>query len=66
MKKAGRIKVKCTKCGAQFSTHSSNRDKCHRCLPKCRETHYFFGKKKVKVVEKEKHEETAVAGNKTD
>ena len=37
----GRVKLVCKRCQAEFSTHSSNRDVCHKCKPKCRETHYF-------------------------
>jgi hypothetical protein len=38
----GRVRLTCS-CGKDFSTHSTNRVRCHRCLPKCRERH-FFGK----------------------
>lgn len=37
----GRQKLICNKCEATFSTHSSNRDLCHKCKPKCQEKHYF-------------------------
>lgn len=40
-KKPGRVTLICDKCEAKFSTHSSNRVKCHKCLPKCKEKHYF-------------------------
>lgn len=36
-------------CGKEFSTHSTNRVRCHGCLPKCRETHYFNVGKQKKV-----------------
>lgn len=47
MKKPGRRKLKCTQCGKPFSTHSTNRDVCHRCKPKCKEIHYFVKKEEV-------------------
>jgi hypothetical protein len=37
----GRWKKSCSICRKPFSTHSSNRTKCHTCLPKCRERHVF-------------------------
>jgi len=40
-KKPGRVKLNCTRCGKEFSTHSSNRKECHTCKPKCAEKHYF-------------------------
>jgi hypothetical protein len=39
--KPGRKEIRCIKCGRAQSTHSSNRDLCHACKPKCREKHYF-------------------------
>jgi len=42
----GRVKKNCKRCNDLFSTHSSNRDLCHKCRPKCRERHYFFVNKK--------------------
>lgn len=43
----GRRKLKCIRCEKEFSTHSSNRDKCYKCVPKCKEIHEFPNKKKV-------------------
>ena len=44
----GRIKLICMRCEKEFSTHSTNRDKCHTCLPKCTEIHDFHkGVKRV-------------------
>ena len=40
----GRMKLKCSKCGSEFSTHSTNRGQCHKCKPKCAEKHYFSPK----------------------
>jgi hypothetical protein len=40
-KTPGRVKLICAQCESKFSTHSSNRTRCHKCLPKCREKHYF-------------------------
>jgi len=40
-KKPGRFQVTCSSCQKEFSTHSTNRDRCHSCLPKCRERHFF-------------------------
>ena len=37
----GRVKLVCINCGKEFTTHSTNREKCYRCLPKCTEIHYF-------------------------
>jgi len=37
----GRTKLICMKCESTFSTHSTNRTKCHKCLPKCTEKHFF-------------------------
>jgi hypothetical protein len=57
-KKPGRVKLICIKCEDEFKTHSSNRRMCHKCLPKCKERHYFYAKpqkkeeKDVKVEEK--------------
>jgi len=42
----GRVRLNCRICGKEFSTHSSNRKECHKCKPKCRETHYFIRNKK--------------------
>ena len=42
-KKPGRVKLICTKCSGSFSTHSSNRQICYKCIGKCREIHYFKG-----------------------
>ena len=44
MKKQGRVKLICNVCEKDFSTHSSNRKKCHTCQPKCKEKHYFFAR----------------------
>ena len=45
MRKTNRISkrhhIKCIKCGADQSTYSTNRNMCHKCLPKCTETHTF-------------------------
>ena len=40
-RKAGRVELSCRTCGKKFSTHSSNREVCHSCKPKCGERHYF-------------------------
>lgn len=40
-KQTKRHKIICIKCGASQSTYSTNRTKCHKCLPKCKERHYF-------------------------
>jgi hypothetical protein len=65
MKEKGRVKLTCKRCQATFSTHSSNRDVCHKCRPKCREIHYFEGILKTqKKVEKEKKEKEQVSENK--
>ena len=40
-KTLGRVKLNCKRCTAAFSTHSSNRDVCHTCKPKCAEVHDF-------------------------
>jgi len=49
----GRIKLKCVRdgCGKEFSTHSSNREVCHTCKPKCNEIHYFIKKVKEQTAE---------------
>ena len=44
----GRRKLVC-ECVSEFSTHSSNRKKCHVCKPKCREIHTFGPKVVVKL-----------------
>ena len=51
-KKPGRVKLVCVKpeCGKAFSTHSSNREFCHTCKPRCTERHTFV--KKVKNEDK--------------
>ena len=41
LKKPGRVRLNCSRCGAPFSTHSSNRGVCFSCKPKCREIHTF-------------------------
>ena len=41
MKKPGRFKLRCVQCEKEFSTHSTNRTACHKCVPKCREQHLF-------------------------
>lgn len=54
---SARRKLICIRCENEFSTYSSNRQLCHKCLPKCREKHYFYnvpdkkktGKKEQKV-----------------
>ena len=52
--KPGRVKLKCIKegCGKEFSTHSTNREFCHECKPKCKEIHYFPKKSKEVTVTK--------------
>lgn len=49
----GRKTIKCVKCGKSQKTHSTNRQHCHGCLPKCREKHYFHevSKKKEDTIE---------------
>lgn len=37
----GRQKLNCNKCGKTFSTHSTNRNMCYTCKPKCKEIHWF-------------------------
>jgi hypothetical protein len=51
--KPGRVKLNCTICSKQFSTHSSNRSKCHSCLPKCTQIHLFNqdGVKRAKLTD---------------
>jgi hypothetical protein len=44
LKKPGRVELLCIRCEAVFKTHSSNRQVCHKCLPKCTEKHYFPNK----------------------
>lgn len=44
-----RRKITCIKCGAEQSTYSTNRQHCHKCVPKCTERHYFNTKKKKNV-----------------
>ena len=34
-----RRKITCITCGKEQSAYSSNRTKCHDCLPKCKERH---------------------------
>ena len=54
----GRKVITCIKCGAPQSTHSSNRQHCHKCKPKCREKHTFNNLKKRREQEqKEANEE---------
>jgi hypothetical protein len=36
----------CIKCQKKFSTHSTDRQDCYSCRPKCREIHYFHRQKK--------------------
>jgi len=51
VKKAGRVRSSCIKCGSEYSTHSSNRNMCHKCKPKCRERHRFVAAVKPKKTE---------------
>ena len=37
----GRTKMVCGSCSKEFSTHSTNRNQCYTCKPKCSEKHYF-------------------------
>ena len=55
MKKAGRVKIRCCKCEKEFSTHSTNRKHCYKCIPKCKEIHLFKGifANRAKLSEKE-------------
>jgi hypothetical protein len=48
-KKPQRTKLTCTKCNKPFSTHSTNRQLCHTCKPKCRDTHYFDAATKARL-----------------
>jgi len=64
MKQPGRRKLNCKRCGAEFSTHSSNRDVCHTCIPKCKEIHYFEGILKTQA--KKKKEKEKVLENKEE
>ena len=43
----GRTTITCAKCGKSQSTHSTNRDCCHACVPKCRAIHVFLPKIKA-------------------
>jgi hypothetical protein len=36
-----RMKKVCGRCSKEFSTHSTNRDQCYKCKPKCTEHHDF-------------------------
>jgi len=45
-KEAQRWERTCIKCEKKFSTHSTDRQDCYSCRPKCREIHYFHGQKK--------------------
>lgn len=47
----GRVRLNCSQCKAEFSTHSSNRTKCYKCLPKCTELHVFLPNSKKKKSE---------------
>ena len=51
-----RRKITCIKCGAEQSTYSSNRVKCHKCEPKCTERHTFTQLAERKAAEKRKQE----------
>jgi len=33
--------ITCIKCNGDQSTYSTKRQHCHKCLPKCTETHTF-------------------------
>lgn len=54
--KSGRRSLECIKCQQVFSTHSSNRELCYKCKPKCRERHVFYINAKPVEVEKETKE----------
>ena len=41
----GRKVIVCKKCGKNQSTHSTNREYCHECVPKCKEINTFPLKK---------------------
>ena len=41
----GRQVITCIKCGKPQSTHSTNRDHCHACIPKCKSINTFPPKK---------------------
>ena len=60
-RKPGRVTLKCVRCTKEFSTHSTNRDHCHECKPKCGEVHYFNeganAVKKRVVIQKHEQEE---------
>ena len=62
-KKPGRVTLKCVKCGAEFSTHSSNRDHCYACKQKCYEIHRFDEGANAVHNRKENNEKTEVAEN---
>ena len=51
--KPGRVELVCGRCKTKFSTHSTNRTLCHKCLPKCKEIHLFKkdGVKRAKLTE---------------
>jgi len=61
--KPGRVELICIKCEDKFSTHSSNRKKCHKCLPKCRERHYFLAAEQKKIADKKKEAKDLKEGN---
>lgn len=44
LKTPGRVRLLCIKCEKEFSTHSTNRKHCHKCLPKCTERHEFLSR----------------------
>jgi len=56
--KAGRRKLVCNKCGAQFSTHSTDRNMCYKCKDYCRDKHFFFNTK-PKTIKKADEKKTA-------
>lgn len=51
IKKPGRFKLTCEKCQKEFSTHSTNRQRCYQCSPKCIAIHDF--KKPVSIINNE-------------
>jgi len=52
VKKPGRFKRECVKCKKPFSTHSTNRESCHVCVPKCIAIHHFDRAKKTTEINK--------------
>lgn len=63
-KEPQRWKRTCIKCQKEFSTHSTNRQDCYSCRPKCREIHYFYSQDKKRQEEAKAKAETETETNK--